>query len=372
MSETMSEIFKACFIFSFSIGLWTCINIVLHAKPLNAIHKILLVYLGILLFPPLNAYAQILNKEPIGWLTAIAYNLTWFYGPILYLLILSVLLKPIHYKIVIFNFLLPLLVVIDRQTGWHITSNLAFFVYLLITQTALYCAYCLYLLVTNKKYIFSIIQGHKNSTYYWLIYLCFGLLTLDILDFAIIHLFFSGHVPNMIVMAVLASFISVYVSAVSLLSFYQPSFLQKNELEINNQDQAKTELDMSEQVTLRNIELSCEAVTEIKHKLDNLITEHQPHLDQDISLEKLAALLGISRTQMSEYFNVHQETTFYQFLNELRFQESLKLLTKDFKANSIADIAYQAGFNNRNTFYKVFKTNLGMTPSEYRKRKFNK
>jgi len=34
---------------------------------------------------------------------------------------------------------------------------------------------------------------------------------------------------------------------------------------------------------------------------------------------------------------------------------------------TLADIAYRAGFNNRNSFYKAFKEKTGMRPSDYRR-----
>jgi len=40
------------------------------------------------------------------------------------------------------------------------------------------------------------------------------------------------------------------------------------------------------------------------------------------------------------------------------------LLEKD---TSIAEIAYNCGFNNVSNFNRVFKTNKGCTPSEYKK-----
>jgi AraC-like DNA-binding protein len=33
---------------------------------------------------------------------------------------------------------------------------------------------------------------------------------------------------------------------------------------------------------------------------------------------------------------------------------------------SVTDITYRAGFNNRNSFYRVFKEKNGLTPSQYK------
>lgn len=59
---------------------------------------------------------------------------------------------------------------------------------------------------------------------------------------------------------------------------------------------------------------------------------------------------------------------FYAYLNSWRLKEALTLLKQQNLALPIIDIAYRAGFNNRNTFYRVFREHTGLTPSAYRKR----
>ena len=86
-----------------------------------------------------------------------------------------------------------------------------------------------------------------------------------------------------------------------------------------------------------------------------------------MSLPKLASLLGISRNQLSKLFNVHKKTSFYDYLNNLRFNESLRLLNAENNKFSIADIAIRSGFNSRNSFYTVFMKKTGVTPTLYRK-----
>jgi len=45
----------------------------------------------------------------------------------------------------------------------------------------------------------------------------------------------------------------------------------------------------------------------------------------------------------------------------------LKLSSFNESYLTISDIAYRSGFNNRNSFYKVFKDKTGITPSQYKK-----
>jgi AraC-like DNA-binding protein len=94
--------------------------------------------------------------------------------------------------------------------------------------------------------------------------------------------------------------------------------------------------------------------------LQELVKNHKPHLDDDISLPKLASLLGVTSHQLSELLNIHKSTSFYDFLNDLRYQESLHFLMVNESELTIADIAYRLGFNNRNSFYKVLKEKPGL------------
>ncbi|ALZ74554.1 helix-turn-helix domain-containing protein [Rheinheimera sp. F8] len=60
-------------------------------------------------------------------------------------------------------------------------------------------------------------------------------------------------------------------------------------------------------------------------------------------------------------------SSFYEFLNGQRYDESLRILRQAGHTLSIADIAYRAGFNNRNSVYKVYKHHAGITPAQYKK-----
>lgn len=112
--------------------------------------------------------------------------------------------------------------------------------------------------------------------------------------------------------------------------------------------------------------LSDDFSLELKLKLLRIMQEKKPYLDPDIRLDTLAELLDISRHHASQVINEHFSLHFYDFINTYRIREAEQLLSDTRSSFSITDIAYQTGFNNRISFYKAFKKNLGMTPSEYR------
>lgn len=54
------------------------------------------------------------------------------------------------------------------------------------------------------------------------------------------------------------------------------------------------------------------------------------------------------------------ELVFYEYVNRYRAGEAAELLRSGKGKFSIADVAYVAGFNNANTFYKEFKRVYGV------------
>lgn len=93
------------------------------------------------------------------------------------------------------------------------------------------------------------------------------------------------------------------------------------------------------------------------------IEEHYP---QDISLDQLAEEFSLSKYQLIRQFEAAYHTTPMHYLKKIRIVHSLELL---WEQESVAEVAQKVGFATGNYFSKVFKTEMGMTPSEYRNQK---
>lgn len=90
----------------------------------------------------------------------------------------------------------------------------------------------------------------------------------------------------------------------------------------------------------------------------------QKNYTQNESLESIAEHFGVSASYLSRLIKKTTLQTFTDYVNTLRIDEAKRLLAAT--NNSIADIYTQLGFNNRNTFIRLFKQLVGTTPSEYR------
>lgn len=125
-------------------------------------------------------------------------------------------------------------------------------------------------------------------------------------------------------------------------------------------------------VKYSNSGLSEERVKEIAASLEQLMKKERIYLDPELSIDKLAEKLSVSRHHLSQVLNDHQQKSYYDYINSFRVAEAATLLiSPQREKQKIAAIAYDAGFNSLSAFNDVFKKHTGKTPSEYRKEKLN-
>ncbi|PYI56377.1 helix-turn-helix domain-containing protein [Paenibacillus flagellatus] len=90
------------------------------------------------------------------------------------------------------------------------------------------------------------------------------------------------------------------------------------------------------------------------------------HYDEDVSLDTVAGKLGITGGYLSTYFKDKTGTNFVDRLNDVRIRHAMRLLLEtDLR---IQEIAERVGYQNMNSFYRMFKKFSGVTPTDYRKR----
>lgn len=88
------------------------------------------------------------------------------------------------------------------------------------------------------------------------------------------------------------------------------------------------------------------------------------HLNQDIKLADLAALLDMSQFYFSRLFKQSIGIAPYQYLLQQRVERAKKLLKQT--ERSIVDIALECGFNSHSHLSKQFRQFTGMSPRAYR------
>jgi AraC-like DNA-binding protein len=105
------------------------------------------------------------------------------------------------------------------------------------------------------------------------------------------------------------------------------------------------------------------------NKLLNYMEKNKPFLDNDLTINDLSAKIGISRHHLTQVLNEKYKRNFFTFINEYRVKEVMERF-RDPKFNNytILAIALDSGFNSKTTFNSFFKSQTGLTPSEYREK----
>ncbi len=104
----------------------------------------------------------------------------------------------------------------------------------------------------------------------------------------------------------------------------------------------------------------------LPNRLEPIMDYIQSNLKKPISLEQVSRKACMSKSSFIRYFKKYTNTTFTNYLNELRvIRASRLLLETDF---SVYRISLEAGFNSLSNFNRHFKKVMNQTPTEYRKR----
>lgn len=88
------------------------------------------------------------------------------------------------------------------------------------------------------------------------------------------------------------------------------------------------------------------------------------HFNEELALEEVAGYVHLHPSYFSTIFKQSSGSSFKEYLNMVRVEESKRLLSNtDY---SIIDIAVAVGFEDQSYFSKVFKKYTGVTPKQFR------
>lgn len=105
-----------------------------------------------------------------------------------------------------------------------------------------------------------------------------------------------------------------------------------------------------------------------REELQKIMEEEQLYLNPKLSINDVANAIGTNRTYLSSYFNNELNTTFYDYINNLRIEKASKKLLATYPLSmNIDEIAERSGFNSTSTFRRAFLKNTGLSPLQYKK-----
>ncbi|MFC4778800.1 helix-turn-helix domain-containing protein [Paenibacillus sp. GCM10023252] len=116
--------------------------------------------------------------------------------------------------------------------------------------------------------------------------------------------------------------------------------------------------------------LICDAVGEGKNSRTKMLTEsiaayvEHHYADKNLSLESIAQEMNMSKLYVGRVFRETQGQSISDYLTEVRMKHAVRMMQDGERdVNVIMD---RVGFDNRNYFYRLFKTRVGVSFAEYK------
>lgn len=111
--------------------------------------------------------------------------------------------------------------------------------------------------------------------------------------------------------------------------------------------------------TFSNAELSYNS-----RRIDSAFEYMNQNFKKNITLNEVSKLVSMTEVSFSRFFKTRTGITFMDSLLELRLGHASRLLIDT--TQSVAEVAYNCGFNNISNFNRLFKKKKGCTPKEFR------
>jgi AraC family transcriptional regulator len=104
--------------------------------------------------------------------------------------------------------------------------------------------------------------------------------------------------------------------------------------------------------------------TDLVTQLLPVLVQIQARLDEDLALDRLARLAGLSRFHFLRQFRALTGETPKQYVLRLRIERAALRLV--FLRSTVLDVALDCGFRNHETFTRAFRRRFGTSPRDYR------
>ncbi len=179
------------------------------------------------------------------------------------------------------------------------------------------------------------------------------LLTLISLYFGIIKIMYGQMVSSQgtatLIVSVLILIFAIYLNKNKTILFVLPSYTKLNSLK---KEKVKEEIQ----------------IKEIYEYMLNQIENKKLYLDEKFRINWLSEELDIKVEYINVTLNEYNFKNFSKFSNYLKINKAKELIKKGYlKKYNIDALASASGFRATNTFYRIFKKEIGLTPKEYSK-----
>ena len=152
----------------------------------------------------------------------------------------------------------------------------------------------------------------------------------------------------------------------------QENLIKQSKLDVMQKEQRIQQLETNAPSMVSTSEkyasssLTDEKSLELFRTLERIMREEKIYKDNFITKDKVAEILGTNRTYLSRIINEQSKLSFTHYVNRFRIEEAIRLLSDPNNETPLKAISTELGFNSISTFYNLFQSSVGMTPSQYR------
>lgn len=328
----------------------------------------------------LFAYLEILNRKngyALPWLINLSTPLILLMGPMLWLYVKSLTQQHFSYKVKYNLLLLPFVIVlilllvknyfepdtlkisVEQTESYKKDFTFLFIVTLIAMSNVGYTLWGLMLIKKYRKKIKTYFSYSENIDLRWLHFLILSAL---ICYASISSIYIIDSIFDLVSYQTLQltgySIASLFVLALGFVGLKQGNIFS-----------SPINFDMEKAIKIKESELELQKdEQDFVHALLAKMKNEKYFTNPELTLAKLSEEFNVSPEYLSGVINGRLNMNFFDFVNHHRIEE-FKTQCRDPKNKNLTliSIAYDCGFNSKATFNRVFKREVGCTPSEYHK-----
>lgn len=106
-----------------------------------------------------------------------------------------------------------------------------------------------------------------------------------------------------------------------------------------------------------------------RKRLDRVFDFIQKNYFKPIALEEVASQINMTPSAFCRFFKKKTQTTFTNYLIEIRIAKACSLLLKD--DFTVSETCFESGYNSTSNFHRHFRRITGLSPNEYKRKILN-
>jgi len=113
--------------------------------------------------------------------------------------------------------------------------------------------------------------------------------------------------------------------------------------------------------------LSCERKSAVSTQAEDIVArakfKMEANIDNDININSIAELLGVSTSHLNDTFKSYTSMTPYQYFISIKLHKAKELLERGLP---VKEVAHRLGFGDEYHFSRLFKLKTGISPSHWK------